>query len=228
MVVCVLASVEPVDDVRLASRSTPVPLDWDAALDGVALVYLAPVEGSRATAALAQVAGVAGVRQIVLLSARGVTTEAYYDDQAVLAAQHIDGEAGVRASGAGWAIVRPGWFMQNFSEGDFLRPVLDGRLSLPAGEGGAAFVDAEDIAAVVVALLLDGAHDGQELELTGPSAVTMAQAIDLIAAASGREVVYEPITAEAYARHLRAGGLREHDVAVATTAMSPIAQAARA
>lgn len=215
-------------DVRVGSRRSAVPFDWHdpgtwaAALDGVGLVYLAPAEGSLATAAFARAAAEAGVSRIVQLSARGVTTEGYYDDQGVLAPQHVDGERGVRASGAAWAIVRPGWFAQNFSEGDFLRPVLAGRLRLPAGDGAAAFVDADDIAAVVVALLLDGGHDGEELELTGPGAVTVAQAVGLIAAVSGREVRYEPITPQQYRQQLLAEGASEHDAAVAVAAMSPI------
>ncbi len=124
--------------VRAVSRSTNPALDWtdeaswDAVLDGVDA--LAPAEGSRATAAFAERAAKAGVRRIVLLSARGVTTPGYFEDQGVLAPQFVDGETGVMATGADWTLVRPGWFMQNFDEGDFLGPVRAGRLELmPCG-----------------------------------------------------------------------------------------------
>ena len=56
------------------------------------------------------------------LSARGVTTPGYFDDQETLAAPFLGGEAGVMATSTDWTIVRPGWFMQNFDEGDFLEP----------------------------------------------------------------------------------------------------------
>lgn len=41
-------------------------------------------------------------------------------------------------------VVRPAWFAQNLSEGFFRDAVLGGELRLPAGDGAASFVDAED------------------------------------------------------------------------------------
>lgn len=43
-------------------------------------------------------------------------------------------------------VVLPAWFAQNFSEGFFRDAVLGGELRLPAGDGAASFVAAEDIA----------------------------------------------------------------------------------
>ncbi len=42
------------------------------------------------------------------------------------------------------SILRPAWFMQNFSEG-FLYPV-EGVISVPTGDGLEAFIDVDDIA----------------------------------------------------------------------------------
>jgi uncharacterized protein YbjT (DUF2867 family) len=53
------------------------------------------------------------------------------------------------------SILRPAWFMQDFSE-TFLKP-LDGVITVPTGDGAELFVDAEDIAAVVAATLGAGA-----------------------------------------------------------------------
>jgi uncharacterized protein YbjT (DUF2867 family) len=47
------------------------------------------------------------------------------------------------------SILRPAWFMQNFSE-TFLKPV-DGVIAVPTGDGAEALIDAEDIAAVAAA-----------------------------------------------------------------------------
>ena len=63
--------------------------------------------------AFAEQAVAAGVRRIVLLSGRG-------EEEAERA------ERAVMASGADWTIVRCAWFHQNFSEGHFLEPLLDG------------------------------------------------------------------------------------------------------
>jgi uncharacterized protein YbjT (DUF2867 family) len=57
------------------------------------------------------------------------------------------------------AILRPAWFMQNFSE-TFLKPA-GGAIAVPAGDGAAAFVDADDITAVASPTLADPhAHAG--------------------------------------------------------------------
>lgn len=220
--------------VRAVSRSTNPALDWteegswDAVLDGADALYLAPAEGSRATAAFAERAAKAGVRRIVLLSARGVTTPGYFDDQEVLAAPFVDAEAGVMASGADWTIVRPGWFMQNFDEGDFLGPVRAGRLELPVGDGAAAWIDAEDIAAVVATLLVGGGHDSEAIELSGPRAVSLREAVAVISAETGRQVKYVPVTEEAYRNRLRADGLDDPAVAVANAGLSAIRKGSEA
>ncbi len=214
--------------MRSVSRSTDPALDWtdegswDAVLDGVQALYLAPAEGSRAAAAFAKRATRAGVRRIVLLSARGVTTPGYFDDQNVLAPQIVEGETGVMTSGAAWTIVRPGWFMQNFDEGEFLGSVRAGRLELPVGAGAAAWIDAEDIADVVATLLVDGGHDGEAIELSGPRAVSLGEAVALISAQSGRHVEYVPVTEDAYRDRLRADGLDDHAIAVGIAALSAI------
>ncbi|WP_076591327.1 Rossmann-fold NAD(P)-binding domain-containing protein [Herminiimonas arsenitoxidans] len=55
------------------------------------------------------------------------------------------------------------WLFQNFSE-DFLLPaVLSGELRIPAGSGKEAFVDADDIADVAVAVLTDDRLVGKKL-----------------------------------------------------------------
>ncbi len=65
-------------------------------------------------------------------------------------------------------IVRCSWFAQNFSEGHFLEPVLEGELALPANGVPEPFVDVDDIADVAVAALTEDGHAGRLYELTGP------------------------------------------------------------
>ena len=86
-----------------------------------------------------------GIRRLVLLSGRG-EEEAQRAEQALI------------ASGADWTIVRASWFAQNFSESFFLEPLLAGELPLPAGAIGEPFIDAEDIADVAAAALMDSRH----------------------------------------------------------------------
>lgn len=101
---------------RVASRSRDIRFDWnepgtwDAAIDGVVLALLVPPDGDPVVAEFARRSAERGVRKLVLLSARGVTTEGYFDDQDILAPRFLVGEDGVRSSGVphGRSYVRDG------------------------------------------------------------------------------------------------------------------------
>jgi uncharacterized protein YbjT (DUF2867 family) len=99
--------------------------------------------------------------------------------------------------------VRASWFNQNFSEGYLLDGVLAGEVALPAGAVAEPFVDADDIAEVVVAALTDHRHAGKLYEVTGPRALTFAQAVAEIAAAAGRPIRYRQVTPEDFVAGLR-------------------------
>ena len=189
--------------VRAGSRAADPPFDWDnpntwaPALDGTRAVYisyypdLAAHGAVEATSAFARLAVETGARRLVLLAGRG-EAEAERAEQAV------------RESGADLTIVRSTWFMQNFSEGDFLGQVLSGEVTLPAGDMVEPFVDADDIADVVVAALTDDRHIGELYELTGPRLLTFAEAIDEISRATGREIRYAPVSVDQFAAAMAA------------------------
>ena len=192
--------------VRIGSRSGAPPFDWEApgswapALDGVGAVYityypdLAVPGATEAIQAFCAHARKAGVRRLVLLSGRG-EEEAQRAERALI------------ASGADWTIVRASWFAQNFSESFFLEPVLAGEIALPAGAVGEPFIDAEDIADVAAAALMDDRHIGQLYEVTGPRLLTFAEAVAEIAEACGRTISYRQISAEDYAAMMEQQGV---------------------
>ena len=187
---------------RAVSRSTPVPFDWNdpqtwpAALDGVSSAYVTyqpdlAVEGStEAITELSRLARKKGLQRLVLLSGRGEP-----------GAQRA--EAALQASGVPWTIVRASWFNQNFSEGYLLDGVKAGEVALPAGAVLEPFIDADDIADVVVAALNDERHAGKLYEVTGPRALTFAQAVAEISTAAGRPIGYRQISPEAFAAGMR-------------------------
>jgi uncharacterized protein YbjT (DUF2867 family) len=191
---------------RPGSRSGEPPFDWDrrdtwrAALEDIERVYLSyypdlTVPGATdAIAAFVECAIAAGVRRLVLLSGRG-------EPQAMASEQLV------RDSGAEWTIVRCSWFAQNFSESFFLEPLLAGEVALPVGNVGEPFVDADDIADVAAAALLDEAHGGQLYEVTGPRLLTFAEAIDEISRAANREIRYLEVSPAEYSAALRANGV---------------------
>ncbi|MFD6223552.1 NAD(P)H-binding protein [Nocardia asteroides] len=179
--------------VRPGSRTAPIPFDWAdratwaPALAGVDSVYLAfqpdlAVPGAPDTIrAFTAAAVAAGVRSVVLLSGRGEP-------------EALECEEIVRDSGLTWTVVRCSFFAQNFSEGAFVDDVLAGAVALPNGDVPEPFVHADDIAEVAAAALTDARHAGQVYELTGPRALTFAEAVGEIAAATGREIAFIPVT----------------------------------
>ncbi len=140
-----------------------------------------------------------GVRRLVLLSGRG-EKEAQISEQAV------------QDSGSDWTIVRASWFNQNFSEGAMLEPVLSGEFALPVGDVAEPFIDAEDIADVVVAALTEDRHAGQLYEVTGPRLLTFAEAVREMAEAAGREIRFVSVTTEQYTSVLAKHGVPEEVV----------------
>lgn len=214
--------------VRAASRAGEPRFDWldratwDAALDGVKTVYLVPVDGELLTRPFIERAVELGVERVVLLSGRGVDVPGYSGEANIAGATHIDGESAVRDSGVAWTILRPAWFAQNFSEGIFLDAVLAGELRLPAGDGAVSFVDADDIAAVAVAALTEDGHDGQTYELSGPRALTIAQAVAEISEATGRDIRYVPLSPEDFVAELTGRGSAADEAADFAEAVSPI------
>jgi uncharacterized protein YbjT (DUF2867 family) len=214
--------------VRVASRSGAVPFDWtdpgtwDSALADARGVYVVPLDGTLTTRPFVERAVQRGVERVVLLSGRGVGVPEYGDEVSAAGATHIEGERAVRALDTTWTILRPAWFAQNFSEGFFRDGVVAGELRLPAGDGAASFVDADDIAAVAVAALTEDGHAGRTYELSGPRALTMADAAAEISTATGREVRYVPLTVAQFVAELRAGGLSPADAEGFAEALSPI------
>jgi uncharacterized protein YbjT (DUF2867 family) len=183
--------------IRIGSRSGEPSFDWEnqstweASLQNVGAVYityypdLALPGAAAAIGTFAELAVKNGIKRLVLLSGRG-------EEEAQLSEQAL------RDSGADWTILRASWFCQNFSENFLLGSVLSGTVALPAADVAEPFIDAEDIADVAVAALTEDRHVGQLYELTGPRALTFAEATEEIAKASCRDVRYVQVSAEQF------------------------------
>ena len=168
-----------------------------SALAGVETLFM--VSGAEAVdrvdrhRAFLDAAADAGVRRLVYLSFYGAAPDATF----TLARDHWATEEHLRASGLAATVLRDNLYA------DFLPFMVgeDGVIRGPAGDGRAAMVAQDDIADAVVAVLRDpAAHAGRRYDLTGPAALTLGEAADLLAAATGRAVRYQPETIEeAYA-----------------------------
>ena len=104
------------------------------------------------------------------------------------------------------SILRPAWFMQNFSEGHLV-PV-DGFITVPTGDGAEAFIDIQDIAAVAAATLADpDTHAGAQYALTGPDAMSVADAAHVITAITGQPVKHRNIDRQTWIKASIAAGI---------------------
>ena len=94
--------------------------------------------------------------------------------------------------------MRCAFFSQNFDEGAWLHEVLAGTVALPVGGVAEPFVDADDIADVVVAALTDDRHIGRLYELTGPRLLRFGDAVAEIGRAAGRDITFTSVPIDDY------------------------------
>jgi uncharacterized protein YbjT (DUF2867 family) len=138
-------------------------------------------------------AAAAGVAHVVYISFYGAAPDATF----TLARDHWLTEQHIRERGLTFTFLRDNLYA------DFipLMPGADGVIRGPAGDGRVAAVAQDDIADVATAILRDPVpHVGRTYDLTGPAALTFAEAADILTALTGREVTYRAETIEeAYA-----------------------------
>ncbi|MEU9129344.1 NAD(P)H-binding protein [Kitasatospora sp. NPDC048540] len=183
----------PVEGAQSVRFDWNEPATWDAALDGVDRAYLVPPVGSSDPAAVMvpflRRARAAGMRRAVLLSSSAIPAGGPAVGRVHQVLPDLFEE---------WAVLRPSWFMQNFT-GDtpHARSIREeGAIRTACGQGRVGFVDAADIAAVAVRALTDDQAANTDLVLTGPQALSYDEAAAAIAEVTGRPVVHRHLTFE--------------------------------
>src|SRR3954452_5871380 len=196
--------------VRAVSRHSEPRFDWlddstwEGALTGCTSAYLTfqPDIGLPGAdvilGAFSRRAVAFGCTRLVLLSGRG-------EDAARQA------EAAFIAAGAEWTILRSAFFFQNFTEAFSAEEIAAGSLTMVEITVGEPFVDADDLADVAVATLLDPVHIGRIHELTGPRLITFGDIAGEISSAIGRPVTFRELSAGHYIAALVSAGLARED-----------------
>jgi uncharacterized protein YbjT (DUF2867 family) len=185
------------------------PSTWAPALKGIHSVYvsfqpdLAVPRAVEIIRKFSDTAFKSGIKKLVLLSGRG-EADAERCENIII------------NSGVDWTIIRASWFSQNFSEGNFLDPVLAGHVALPVGNIGEPFVDADDIADVAVAALTQDGHNKKMYEVTGPRLLTFQEAVAEIASATRRDIKFVQIPFDEYKVALNQYGLPPELVSLIT------------
>lgn len=171
------------------------------ALEGVDLLLM--VSGAEAQDRLDQhrtfvrAAAEAGVQHVAYTSFVGAAPDATF----TLGRDHWATERAIEEAGIAHTFLRDSFYL------DFVEDLVgeDGVIRGPAGVGAMAAVARADVARVATEVLLHPEeHAGNTYELTGPEAITLAQAAALVSEVRGRAVTYQPETVEeAYASRAR-------------------------
>ncbi len=164
--------------------------------DGVDRVFLlnqvSQTESCEALMAISAMR-VAGVKHVVYLSVQQADGAAWLPHFGA----KVGAEAGLKASGLAWTILRPNNFFQNdYWFKDALQQY--GVYPQPLGSTGVSRVDVRDIAeAAAIALTTEG-HAGQTYDLVGPEAMTGASTAAAWSQALGRPIAYAGDDLEAW------------------------------
>ncbi len=146
-----------------------------------------------------EAAKAAGVALLAYTSAPGSLTAALADD-------HRGTEEALLASGLPYTLLRNGWYHENYTEN--LAPVLEhGAVVQAAGEGRISSASRADYAAAAVAVLTGGGHGNKAYEVGGGVAWGFAEYGAELSRQTGKEIVYSPVSVDAYAGILAGAGL---------------------
>ncbi|WP_321281987.1 SDR family oxidoreductase [Marinifilum fragile] len=145
----------------------------------------------------------AGVKWIVYTSVLHADTS-----HLNLAAEHLETEQILANSGLEFAILRNGWYSENYTAsvpgaiggGAFLGSAEEGKIS------SAARADYAEAAAIVIA---DESHKGKVYELAGDDFYTLTDLAAIISKQTGKNIPYNNLQEEEYANILKNIGLPE-------------------
>ncbi|MFI6787793.1 SDR family oxidoreductase [Nonomuraea sp. NPDC050383] len=177
------------------------PATLGDAFDGVETLWLLTAMGPQAPHASMNAlwaARRAGVRHVVRMSAIGAAHDAPTRNGRL----HVLSDVELQASGLGWTIIRPAFFMQNL-----FGSVTGDTLYGATGHGRFGLIDVRDIGEFAATLLTDPRpHTGKVYTLTGPASISLAEAAEALGEVYGRPIAYQPVAPEqAHAAMLEAG-----------------------
>jgi uncharacterized protein YbjT (DUF2867 family) len=145
----------------------------------------------------------AGVHRLLWFSSFG----AKLDNQARFSRRHPVIDEAVRASGIPYTILRPNFFMQDFSTfyGQTIRAT--GKIFLPLGDARVSHLDLRDLAEAAVSALTNDRHLNKTYDVSGPEALHTSQVAEQIGSAVGRTIGYQAISVTVMEASLREAGM---------------------
>ncbi|MFG2073814.1 SDR family oxidoreductase [Nonomuraea maritima] len=195
--------------VEVAVGDLHHPETLERAFTGVDTVWLLLAMGPDSTHASSNAvwaARKAGVRHIVRMSAIGAGHDAPTRNGRLHALSDVE----LAASGLGWTVVRPAYFMQNL-----LGSVDGGTFRGAPGEGRIGLIDVRDIGHFAATVLRDPErHHRAVYTLTGPESIRLRDTTGLLSEVYGRPIAYQPVSPDEACSAMLAAGAKEWDARV--------------
>lgn len=194
---------------RNPSGENDVLFDWQQpesacrAFDGIDAMYIvAPTSTSDHGTVVPPILDIAlssGVRRFVLLSASSLESGGPMMGQI---------HAYLAANSAEWTVLRPTWFLQNFSQQQHQQTIRhESAIYSATGRGRVGFIDANDIARAAVSALLEKKPWNRDFILTGPETLSYADVASKLSGVLGRPIRHVNLTVDQLAERYHAGGL---------------------
>ncbi|WP_312269369.1 SDR family oxidoreductase [Pseudescherichia sp.] len=122
--------------------------------------------------------------------------------------EHVDTEQYLAASGIPYALLRNGWYSENYLAS--VPPALEHGVFIgSAGEGKIASATRADYAAAAAKVISSEGHAGKVYELAGDEAWTLSELAAELSKQSGKPVVYQNLSEADFAQALKGAGLPE-------------------
>ncbi|MBJ2150928.1 SDR family oxidoreductase [Paracoccus sp. IB05] len=203
--IALVRSPEKAADLGVGARAFDYDKADPAALKGVdTLVLISANEVGKRFAqhkAVIDAAKAAGVKRIIYTSLlKGDASPMK------LAAEHVETEAALRASGIAYTILRNGWYSENLTGA--LAPAIEhGTIIGSAGEGRYSAAARADYAEAIAVTAIEAGHENKIYELAGDTGFTGADLAAEVARQAGKPVGYVNLPEADYAKALEGFGL---------------------
>lgn len=205
--VALVRSPEKVEGVEARAFDYSKPEGLVEALAGIdALLLISGNEiGQRAIqhANVINAANEAGVQWIVYTSILRADTSTIS-----LAGEHLATEKLLKESGITYTILRNGWYTENYT-GSIPSAVGAGAFIGSAGEGKISSATRADFSEAAAVVLTEEGHVGKVYELAGDESYTLTNLAAEISKQTGKDIPYQNLPEEEYAKILKSFGLPE-------------------
>ncbi|MBG6142900.1 NAD(P)H dehydrogenase (quinone) [Labrenzia sp. EL_142] len=154
-------------------------------------------------AAVIEAAKSAGVSFITYTSLLNVPNSSL-----VLAAEHIDTESILSESGIAHAVLRNGWYLENYA-GTVAAALQHGAVVGASGDGRISVAGREDYAEAAARVVSGADLSTRVMELAGDQSISLSELAAEISRQTGRNIPFQNLTEDDYAGVLMGAGLPE-------------------